>query len=147
MFGDAVDYARVRIRRRKWFPLQPRRIVMAPWGHIHFHPGSPRYCDDFAAAPLEAQGLFIHEMTHVWQAQTRGWWYLPLFRNFSPRYDYALKPGLKLEDYGIEQQAEIMRHAFLLRNGAPLSGVADARAYDWLVRFPGAPGQRGYSSS
>lgn len=23
MFGDAIDYAKVTIRRRKWFPLQP----------------------------------------------------------------------------------------------------------------------------
>ena len=38
VFGSAIDYARVRIRRRKWFLLQPRRTAMAPQGHIHFHP-------------------------------------------------------------------------------------------------------------
>jgi hypothetical protein len=77
-------------------------------------------------------------MTHVWQAQTKGRWYLPLWRNFSRRYDYALKPGWPLSSYGIEQQAEIVRHAFLLRKGWKLAGVADAAAYDALVRFPGA---------
>ncbi|MEY4722007.1 MAG: hypothetical protein RIQ46_1732, partial [Pseudomonadota bacterium] len=40
--------------------------------------------------------------------------------------------------YGIEQQAEIIRHAFLLRRGAQLAGVADKRAYALLVDFPGA---------
>lgn len=113
---------------------------MAPWGHIHFHPLSPHYCDDFGTAEIPLQGLFIHEMTHVWQAQTRGWWYLPLVRTFSRRYDYSLKPGWRLERYGIEQQAEIVRHAFLLRKGWKLRGIADASAYDLLVDFPGATG-------
>ena len=48
MFGDAIDYGRVRIVRRKWWPFQPRGIVMAPAGNIHFHPDSQLYRDDFA---------------------------------------------------------------------------------------------------
>jgi hypothetical protein len=108
---------------------------MAPWGHIHFHPQSPHYCDDFTSASLAGQGLFIHEMTHVWQAQTKGWWYLPLCRNFSRRYDYTLRPGWPLPRYGIEQQAEIVRHAFLLRNGVRLAGMGDAGSYEVLVDF------------
>ncbi len=63
VFGSAIDYSKVRIRRRKWFPFQPRKITMAPRGHIHFHPGGEAYSDDFAAEPLLRQGLFIHEMT------------------------------------------------------------------------------------
>ncbi len=136
IFGDAIDYAPVRIRRRKWFPFHPRRIVMAPRGHLHFHPDGPSYCDDFAQAPLATQGLFIHEMAHVWQHQSGI--FLPLRRHPFSRYDYALKPGWPLTRYGIEQQAEIVRHAFLLRNGATVAGAADARAYAALVDFPGA---------
>jgi hypothetical protein len=135
VFSGAVDTGKVRIKRKRWFPLQPRGVVMAPCGHIHFHPGSPSYCDDFAAADIQLQGLFIHEMTHVWQTQTRGWWYLPLCRSFSRRYDYAIKPGWPLERYGIEQQAEIVRHAFLLRNGGNVAGVGDVSVYEGLVRF------------
>lgn len=138
MFGSAIDCSKVRLKRRRWFPFQPIETVMAPTGHIHFHPLSPHWCEDFAHAPLEAQGLFLHEMTHVWQAQAKGRWYLPLWRSFSRRYDYALRPGLPLERYGIEQQAEIVRHAFLLRKGWKLAGVADGAAYGVLVRFPGA---------
>lgn len=81
------------------------------------------------------QGLLIHEITHVWQAQTRGRWYLPIHRHPFCRYEYSLKPGLPLTRYGIEQQAEIVRHAFLLRNGGKLPGVGDASAYDLLVDF------------
>ena len=77
-------------------------------------------------------------MTHIWQTQSKGEWYLPLRRHPWCRYDYALKPGRPLEHYGIEQQAEIVKHAFLLRRGITLAGVADAAAYDLLVRFPGA---------
>jgi hypothetical protein len=135
VFGDAIDCALVRIKRRRWFSLQPRETLMAPSGHIHFHPRSSAYCEDFGAASLPMQGLFIHEMTHVWQAQRHGRWYLPLVRNFSRRYDYSLKPGWPLARYGIEQQAEIVRHAFLLRNGMALPGVGDRAAYDLLVNF------------
>ena len=109
---------------------------MAPTGHLHFHPGSTTYCDDFSAAPLSAQGLFIHEMAHVWQHQ-RGI-FLPLRRHPFCRYAYSLKPGRPLTRYGLEQQAEIVRHAFLLRQGVKLAGVGDKAAYDVLVNFPGA---------
>ena len=108
---------------------------MAPCGHIHFHPASPAYRDDFAAADLQAQGLFIHEMTHVWQAQRRGKLYLPLHRHPFCRYDYALKAGWPLTRYGIEQQAEIVRHAFLLRRGVAVPGAGDPAAYDRLIDF------------
>jgi hypothetical protein len=111
---------------------------MAPMGHLHFHPRAPHYHDDFAAAPLEAQAHFIHEMTHVWQAQRLGRWYLVFARHPFCRYDYALKPGWPLTRYGLEQQAEIVAHAFLLRNGAWVAGIADAGAYEMLVAFPGA---------
>ncbi|WP_271079659.1 vgr related protein [Aurantiacibacter sp. MUD61] len=138
MFGTAIDYSKVLIRRRKWAFFQPKRVTMAPRGHIHFHPLGDVYCDDFATAPLYRQALFIHEMTHVWQTQTRGDWYLVTRRMPWARYDYALKPGWKLEQYGIEQQARIVEHAFLLRRGAKLPGVASKGAYDALVNFPGA---------
>lgn len=138
LFGEAIETARVTIRRRRWFPLQPRKVTMAPMGHLHFHPRSANYCDDFSLGTPAQQGHFIHEMTHVWQAQTRGWWYLPCVRPFSRRYDYALRPGWPLTRYGIEQQAEIVRHAFLLRNGWRVAGVGDGAAYDMLVDFPGA---------
>jgi len=138
VFGTAIDYGRVTIRRRKFFPFQPRAITMAPRGHLHFHPLGHAYCDDFAEAALSRQGLFIHEMTHVWQTHTRGEWYLVLHRHPWCRYDYSLKPAQPLVRYGIEQQAEIVRHAFLLRNGAQIAGVGDPAAYDLLVRFPGA---------
>jgi MoaA/NifB/PqqE/SkfB family radical SAM enzyme len=138
VFGNAIDYDRVTIRRRKFFPFQPRQITMAPRGHLYFHPLGEVYSDDFSAESTLRAGLFVHELTHVWQTQRRGEWYLLLHRHPLCRYDYSLKPGWKLERYGIEQQAEIVRHAFLLRRGVRLAGVPDAAAYDLLVNFPGS---------
>lgn len=135
IFGDAINLRDVRIRRRKFFVFQPRKVTMAPMGHLHFHPDAPHYHDDFAAAPLHHQAHFIHEMVHVWQAQTLGRWYLVLRRHPWCRYDYAIKPGWRLAQYGIEQQAEIVRHAFLLRQGAVVAGVKDAAVYAAILPF------------
>jgi len=65
VFGDAIAYDRVRVNHHKWIFFQPRHIVMAPMGSLHFNPHGDLYCDDFAAASQRLQGLFIHEMTHV----------------------------------------------------------------------------------
>ena len=134
MFGTMIDPATVRIRRRKWFPFQPRTTVMAPCGHIHFHPRSTVYADDFSAEAWPLQALFVHEMTHVWQAQVRGKWYLPLVRHPFCRYRYALVPGKPLSAYGIEQQAEIVAHAFRARIGAPAPGI-DRAALEAILPF------------
>jgi hypothetical protein len=135
VFGEAIGYARVTIKRRKFFPFHPKSVTMAPMGHLHFHPDAAHYCDDFATASLERQAHFIHEMVHVWQAQTLGRWYLVLRRHPWCRYDYALRPGWTLERYGIEQQAEIVRHAFLLREGVEVAGAPPLSAYQSILRF------------
>ena len=120
MFGDAVDYSKVCLVRGKWWPLQPRNAAMAPDGNIYFHPVAGGWSEDFTAEPLFRQGFFIHEMTHVWQAQRGGRWYLPLIRHPFCRYGYALEPGKSFARYGIEQQAEIVRHRFLAEHGVIL---------------------------
>ena len=112
----------VRIRRQRWFPFQPLGTVMAPCGHIHFHPGCDRYSDDFAQEPPLRAALFVHEMAHVWQAQHRGRYWLPLMRHPFCRYDYELEDGKPLERYGIEQQAEIIAHGWLALIGVPVPG-------------------------
>ncbi|MCJ8159408.1 vgr related protein [Sphingomonas sp. LaA6.9] len=133
VFGNAINYDAVTIQHRKWWWFQPRRVTMAPDGHIWFHPKSGLYCDDFCGQNLAAQGLFIHEMTHVWQRQ-KGI-FLPLARHPFCRYDYALKPGWPLERYGIEQQAEIVKHAFMLRQGATIRGAPSLGQYESVLPF------------
>lgn len=135
IFGDAIDYEIVRLYNRKWAFFQPRNTVMAPMGHIHFHPRGDSWCGDFCDQSLARQGLFIHEMTHVWQAQTKGRWHLVLKRHPFCRYDYSLRPGWTLEQYGLEQQAEIVRHIFLMRKGAHIIGAPPLSTYEGILPF------------
>lgn len=131
IFGNGLDYARIRIHNRKWWWFQPRRITMAPDGHLWFHPKSTLFCDDFCERDYGIQGLFIHELVHVWQHQQGI--FLPLKRHPFCHYDYSLKPGWTLERYGIEQQAEIVRHIFLLRNGHKVTGAPPLSQYDGIL--------------
>ena len=133
VFCDALDYAKIRIHRRKWWWFQPRKITMAPDGHLWFHPDSQLFCDDFCDRDVGLQGLFIHELVHVWQHQ-KGI-ILPLKRHPFCRYDYSLKPGWTLAQYGIEQQAEIVRHVFMLKNGAKIAGTPPLSQYDGVLPF------------
>lgn len=142
VFGDAIAYDQVRIVRGKWAFFQPRETVMAPCGHVHFHPAGSLYRDDFAAAGLGDQGLFLHEMTHVWQAQTCGRFYLPLMRHPFCRYAYRWQPGRPFDRYGLEQQAEIVRHAFLLAHGFRLPDKPPLDAYRALLPFSPASSPR-----
>jgi hypothetical protein len=113
VFADAIDYSKVRLIKGKWWRFQPANAAMAPSGNIYFHPKAGGWSEDFSKESLGAQGFFIHEMTHVWQAQRGGPLYLPLMRHPFCRYSYALKMGKRFGDYGLEQQAEIVRHRFL----------------------------------
>jgi hypothetical protein len=123
IFGGAIDYSRVQLIRGKWWPFQPRNAAMAPMGSIWFHPEAGGWSDDFSKESLSRQGFFIHEMTHVWQAQKGGRFYLPLMRHPFCRYGYRLDQGKPFGRYGIEQQAEIVRHRFLADRGVPVSIV------------------------
>lgn len=135
VFGGAIDPAPVRVHNRPWWPLQPRRVAMAPMGHLHFHPAGDLYRADFAAADFSAQALFVHEMVHVWQAQRSGRYWLPLMRHPFCRYDYALVPGKPFDRYGIEQQAEIVKHGWMLRRGIAVAGKPTLEAYETLLPF------------
>lgn len=133
VFGNAIDYSRVKVFARKWWLFQPRQIAMAPDGNLWLSPKGDLYCDDFCQSPIERQGLFIHEMTHVWQHQQGV--NLILRRHPFCRYSYALKAGWSLNKYGIEQQAEIVRHAFLLQQGEPVAGAPPLATYRKILPF------------
>src|SRR5215212_4837536 len=113
VFGDAIDYADVRMVKGKWWPFHPSNAAMAPMGNIYFHPEGGAWSDDFSLESPHRQAFFIHEMTHVWQAQVKGKFYLPLMRHPFCRYRYRLDPGKPFDGYGLEQQAEIVAHRFL----------------------------------
>jgi hypothetical protein len=133
VYGEAIDWRRIEIRRRRWWPLQRRDVVMAPMGHIHIHPAADFWSEDFFGERLSLQGLLIHELCHVWQWQQGI--FLPLRRHPFCRYDYVLEPGKLFARYGLEQQAEIARHAFLLMHGASLPDRPPLAAYRAVLPF------------
>ena len=139
MFGAAIDLDRVGVHHARWWPLQPKDAVMAPDGDIWCHPQGVLYRCCFATSPPDMQALFIHEMTHVWQAQRGGRWYLPLMRHPFCRYDYVLTPGKPFGRYGIEQQAEIVADAFQLRRGIARPELGPLAVYEALLPFEPSP--------
>jgi len=126
VFGDSIDYSKVRLIKGKWWPFQPRNAAMAPMGNIYFHPEGGGWSDDFAREDVRRQAFFIHEMVHVWQAQAKGRFYLPLMRHPFCRYAYRLEAGKPFEHYGLEQQAEIVKDIFVAARGAK-SGLCPPR--------------------
>jgi hypothetical protein len=134
VFGATLKPASVQIHQRRWWPFQPVSITMAPNGHLWFHPGSEVYCPDFAEARVGLRAFFLHEMTHVWQTQTG---MNLIFARFlwSPYRYLPLVPGQPFERYGVEQQAEIVRHYYLLREGVAVEGAPPLAEYERLIPF------------
>jgi len=114
VFGNSIDYAEVTIHREQYWVLQPEDIAMAPDGDIWFHPEGSLYNDNFGTADLSSQGLFMHEMTHVYQYQSGT--NVAVQVVISRTHEYELTPGKPLGSYLIEQQGDIVRDYFFLLN-------------------------------
>ena len=122
VFGGLIDYSKVKVMNHPYLPWQPRHIVMAPCGNIHAR--SPCFSNDYSLESLPYQGLFIHEMAHIYQYQQninvllRGALlqsaFFLSFGKYNP-YAYRLQPGKKYLDYNIEQQGDIARDIFFKR--------------------------------
>jgi hypothetical protein len=113
MFGDGLELDRLRILA---VPLWRRAFVAGPQLMIWPAAALPA---DFGASPLPLQGVFIHELTHVWQAQ-RGVGLLAakLKAGDSARaYAYDLTVQGDFAALNIEQQAMVVEHAFLSARG------------------------------
>src|SRR3954453_17198269 len=108
VFGDAIDYSKVNLVKGKWWPFHPRNAAMAPMGSIYFHPVAGVWLQDFSTEPLGRQGFLPHEMTYVWQTQTKGRFYLPPIRHPFCRSDSRFEAGTATSRYGIEHQAVIV---------------------------------------
>jgi hypothetical protein len=135
VFGEAVDPDPVRLHHRRWWFFQPDNVVMAPDGDIWIPPRSASWRDCYASAGLPMQALFVHEMTHVLQTQQHGRWYLPLMRHPFCRYDYRIEEGRPFDRYGIEQQAEIVADAHMIRAGIAMIGKPPLAVYEALLPF------------
>lgn len=134
VFGAALDPDRVRLHHAKWWMLQPAWIVMAPDGHVWFHPNGTRWSEDFSLAEPALKALLVHELVHCWQRQ-RGI-NLVLERWPLARYRYLpLVPGKAFGRYGIEQQASIVEDAWWIRAGGRIRGAPPLADYAAVIPF------------
>lgn len=115
VFGEEIDWRAVRVFQAptlNFGAMVPLglTIVFSKW----------RAAEDFSIAPLDEQGWLVHELMHVWQAR-RGIVLAAAKLAALGAGAYAYKPreDAKLAHYNIERQAEIARHLFLARVGAP----------------------------
>ncbi len=115
VFGDRIDYARVRIDERAFIGCRRFRFAYVGFNMIN------------SWGPL-SDAHFIHEMVHIWQYQREGAVYIPraLWAQRTPEgYDYGGEAGLRsavaqgytLEDFNYEQQGDIVADYFCLKNG------------------------------
>ena len=113
VFEGALDPARVRIFA---LPLWNRPFV--PNGALVVWPASSAYAD-FSAAPLWLRSVLVHELVHVWQAQSGVFLPLAKLRAGDGRKAYAYDPndGRTFDALNIEQQAMIVQHAYMARHG------------------------------
>ncbi|WP_296599238.1 hypothetical protein [Phenylobacterium sp.] len=132
MFGAGLDAGRVRILA---LPVWRRAFVAGPalivWPAIAARP-------DFAApeVPLRTQAVFVHELTHVWQAQHGVALVLAKIKagDSERAYAYDLEQGRPFPAMNIEQQAMVVEHAFLASRGGETPHAAEvyaAAAANW----------------
>ncbi|WGL15413.1 DUF6531 domain-containing protein [Microbulbifer bruguierae] len=122
IFGDSIEYEKVEIRQERFAGIipVPRNRAMAPSGKIYFHPENKSYREDFSKSGLSLQGLFIHEMTHVWQYQSGE---SVIGRGMVERdYEYVIGSRIctedgRFDDQPLEAQGNLIMDFFFMRNG------------------------------
>ena len=115
VFGAGIAPERVRILA---LPLWSRAFV-AGSGLIVWPAATARADFGDPDTPLRVQAVFVHELTHVWQAQNGVSLLMAKLKagdhEASYTYDLIFQP-----DFGalnIEQQAMVVEHAFALSRG------------------------------
>jgi len=114
LFGESVDYKRVRIHSRRYMPFQPKNCCMTPNGSMYFHHSC--FLDDYTRANGTGQHWFIHEMAHVWQHQLGYAVRLRGALRIGLSYDYELALGKTLADFNMEAQGDLLADYFVLRH-------------------------------
>lgn len=119
IFGNGINYDKVRITDKAIISLINSGTATAPMGIVHFP--KEHYVEDFSQTG--DWHWFVHEMTHVWQYQLKhdlvtdavyiaaNGGYTLLQGATRPRaylYTHLLSSKNKLSDFNMEQQADII---------------------------------------
>lgn len=133
-FGATLNLDRIRLLAAPW-PFN-RAFVPGRWfGRDWIVWPHRSLASDFTQASRRQQGVLVHELTHVWQAQQGVNLLLAKLRAGDNRasYAYAADPACRWETLNIEQQAMVVEHRFHRRRGVETPG--DAAFYDALCPF------------
>lgn len=114
VFGDAIDYGRVRIHARRYMPFQPKNCCMTPNGSMYFHRSC--YLPDYTRGDPPVVHWFLHEMVHIWQFQLGYAVRLRGAVRLGLSYDYDLAPGKTLADFNMEAQGDLLADYFALKH-------------------------------
>ncbi|MBB5745382.1 hypothetical protein [Brevundimonas variabilis] len=136
VFGRAVRLETVRFVKSPW-PFD-RAFVAGRWfGRDWIVWPGRGLPDDFAVAPLAVQAVFIHELVHVWQAQTGVNLLAAKLRagDSAASYRYPIDHGCDWSCLNIEQQAMMVEHRFRLSRG----GAVPAGPRFYADRLPFRP--------
>lgn len=126
VFADAIDLERVRIvPTPAATAVTLGSVILMPWN-------APR---DFAGAALHLQAWLVHELTHVWQfarapmGTLKSWAKVAASGGYGPgqpgyRYDLPFDWAA----LSLEQQARVVEHAFLMREGAAVRAATPSGA-------------------
>lgn len=133
VFGAGLEAGRVRILA---LPFWRRAFVAGPGLIVWPAAALPA---DFAApeVPLRIQAVFVHELTHVWQAQNGVRLLLAKIKagDGAASYAYDLDSDPGFGAMNIEQQAMVVEHAFLASRGGetphPPALYAEVRRLWW----------------
>jgi hypothetical protein len=135
IFGSSINFSQVRIT------YSP--VISAPTTLGNTIRVPPTY--------TMPRRVLIHELTHIWQFQTKGAAYISdsLFHQIAafltrgdrgPAYDYTIVPGQSFHDYTAEQQASIVEDYFaypsLRMNTDYQRLIAEVRASTPIVAPP-----------
>lgn len=113
IFGDSIDYSKIKVFSHKYSRLLPDNFNAAPDGNLYMVKNST---DDYSKSPVADQAALLHELTHVWQIQNKtenleaGFLKETLKAKFNYRAtnNYKLETGKEFTAYGFEQQAGIV---------------------------------------
>lgn len=125
LFGDVLDYDRVRIHGRRYLPFQPKNCCMTPNGSMYFHRSC--YLPDYTRGEASVVHWFIHEMVHVWQHQLGYAVRLRGALRIGLPYAYDLAPGKTLADFNMEAQGDLLADYFALKHMGPAAVVRQPR--------------------
>lgn len=131
-FGDALRLGRVRLIG---WPFN-RAFVAGRWfGRDWIVWPHRALVEDFTAASARVQGVLVHELTHVWQAQQGVNLLMAKLKagDRAASYAYVADDGCRWSALNIEQQAMVMEHRFHARRGGCTPGDRDF--YDRVCPF------------